>query len=202
MSAKSTVDELKPADLPAATASLAAAFADYPLIRAITTERGRADGCTAFCRMMVNYSLRYGAAYSTAGHDAVACWLEPGREWFSLGRLVRAGALSLAWRLGLRRAGRLEQISRTFDTRRRGHVPGRHWYLNLLGVRPEAQGKGLSRAVVEPVFALADRGRLPCYLETQHEGNLAIYERLGFELKGVSELTATLRNWEMVRLPR
>ena len=63
------------------------------------------------------------------------------------------------------------------------------------------QGKGLSRAVFGPVFAAADRARVPVYLETAAPPNVAIYRRLGFELVGESELTGGLPNWEMVRRP-
>jgi GNAT superfamily N-acetyltransferase len=82
------------------------------------------------------------------------------------------------------------------------HVPGPHWYVPLLGVRPEAQGKGLSRTVMRPVFEAADRDRVPVYLETMTEGNVAIYQKLGFDLRGHRELTGGLPNWEMVRQPQ
>jgi GNAT superfamily N-acetyltransferase len=72
----------------------------------------------------------------------------------------------------------------------------------LLGVRPEAQGKGLSRAVLEPVFAAADRDRVPVYLETIPEANVAIYQKLGFEQVGYSDLAGGLPNWELRRDPR
>jgi GNAT superfamily N-acetyltransferase len=78
----------------------------------------------------------------------------------------------------------------------------RHWYLHLLGVRPEAQGRGLSRAVMEPIFALANKQSVPIYLETMPEANVPIYRRLGFDLVGRSDLHGGLPNWEMVRLPQ
>jgi len=55
--------------------------------------------------------------------------------------------------------------------------------------------------VFGPVFTAADRDRVPVYLETMTEPNVAIYTRLGFELVGKSELTGGLPNWEMVRKP-
>ena len=76
-----------------------------------------------------------------------------------------------------------------------------HWYLHLLGVRPEAQGQGLSRKVLKPMFDLADQKKVPIYLETMPEENVPVYQKLGFELLGRSELHGGLSNWEMARQP-
>jgi GNAT superfamily N-acetyltransferase len=90
-----------------------------------------------------------------------------------------------------------------FDARREKHMGDRpHWYLHLLGVRPEAQGRGLSRAVLTPMFARADEKKVPIFLETMPQANVPIYEKLGFVLVGRGELHGGLANWEMVREPR
>jgi|GEM_PF-3741560 len=60
----------------------------------------------------------------------------------------------------------------------------------------------VSRAVLQPVFEAADRDRLPIYLETVPEVNVAIYKKLGFELRGHRTLAGGLANWELVREPR
>jgi RimJ/RimL family protein N-acetyltransferase len=96
----------------------------------------------------------------------------------------------------------LARIERELDAARIAHVPGPHWYIPLLGVRPEVQGRGLSRAVLQPVFDGADRDKVPVYLETASEVNVAVYKKLGFELRGHRKLSGDLDNWEMVREPR
>jgi GNAT superfamily N-acetyltransferase len=103
--------------------------------------------------------------------------------------------------MGRRAIRLLRQLESEFDAARVKHVPGPHWYVPLLGVRPEVQGKGLSRGVLRPVFEAADRDRVPVYLETATESNVAIYKRFGFELRAHRELTGGLPNWEMVRPP-
>lgn len=202
MSSPVAVDVLTAADVPAAARTLAAAFADYPLIRAIArSPSGRPRACAAFCRMIAAYCTREGTAYATADRTAVACWLPPGRDRLALPGLIRCGALSLAWELGLRGGILLERLGRRFEALRRGHVPGPHWYLVLLGVHPSARGRGLSRVVLRPVFGVADRDRLPCYLETQDEVDVPIYRRFGFEVAGERRVPGGLRNWEMRRPP-
>ena len=67
-------------------------------------------------------------------------------------------------------------------------VPFPHWYLQIIGVAPEHQGKGFSSQLMRPMLARFDREGLPCYLETQTEKNVAIYRRFGFRViyNGVS----------------
>lgn len=188
----------------AAVAALTAAFADYDMLRALCPDaRSRARVVPAFARMLYRISARTGKAFATAGFAAVACGLPPGSEWPSEWDYLRAGAPSVMWRLGLRAGWRFLKLGPAFDAARAKHMGGRpHWYLHLLGVRPEAQGKGLSRAVLRPMFDAADGDRVPIFLETATETNVAIYKRMGFELLGFTELPGGIPNWEMAREPR
>lgn len=199
---RAAIDLLTATDVPIATDTLAAAFVDYPLTRAIApSPASRPRACAAFCRMLTRYCVAEGTAYATADRLGVACWLPPGRDRLTMGGLLRCGALSLAWELGLRGGILLERLGRKFEALRRRHVPGPHWYLVLLGVHPSARGRGLSRAVLQPVFDVADRDRVPCYLETQDAADVPIYRRFGFTVTGEGRLPGGLRNWEMRRLP-
>lgn len=63
-------------------------------------------------------------------------------------------------------------------------VDGPHWYLMAIGTRPDLQGTGLGSALVELGTAQADTARIPCYLETGTESNIALYRKRGFEVTG------------------
>jgi GNAT superfamily N-acetyltransferase len=194
------IDRLTRTDVPAAVESLAAAFANYPLLAALCPNAKRRPRVVdAFCRYVVRMSLQCESAYATADRAAVVCAWPPGREWPSRWTSLRTGFFAVLWQLGWRSSRWLYQIENEFDESRLKHVPGPHWYVPLLGVRPDAQGRGLSRAVLRPVFEAADRDRVPIYLETMTEANVPIYKRLGFELCGHRELTGGLPNWELVR---
>ena len=52
-----------------------------------------------------------------------------------------------------------------------------HWYILVIGVSPEAQGKGVGRKLIEAAIAIA--GDMPMYLDC-HNGNVPFYEKLGF----------------------
>jgi hypothetical protein len=187
-----------------AVASLAAAFADYQLLTSLCPDAARRKWVAhAFCRFLYRTCVRRGVVYATADRAAVACLLPPGSEWPGEWDYVRAGVLSVAWRLGWRPGLWFLRLGPWFDAARHQHMGDRpHWYLHLLGVRPEMQGKGLSRAVLRPAFDAADRDRVPVYLETMPEANVPMYEKLGFALLGTTAFPGGLPNREMRRDPR
>lgn len=197
------VERLTRRDERAATASLSAAFANYELLTALCPDPGRRPLVTwAYSRLLFRMAAVAGSAFGTADRAAVACALPPGREWPSLWEFLSSGAVSLSVRLRPRAALWLMRLGAAFDVARERHLGERpHWYVHLLGVRPEAQGKGLSRAALKPIFEAADRAGLPVYLETMPEANVPIYRRLGFELVGFRELPGGLPNYELVREP-
>ncbi|KAK5085160.1 hypothetical protein LTR05_004439 [Lithohypha guttulata] len=58
-----------------------------------------------------------------------------------------------------------------------------YYFVNIVTVAPEAQGKGIGRQLFEVVTEEADREERRCYLESSRwEPNVRIYERLGFEV--------------------
>ena len=200
MSEPPRIDRLTRADEREAVAALAAAFVEYPLLVFLCPDTNHRPRVTeAFCRFLFRTAVLCDGAYGTDDRAAVVCSWPLGSEWSSVWRSLRAGGLSFAWRMGFRATRLITKLEIELDAARKSHVPGPHCYVPLLGVRPESQGKGLSRAVMRPVFEAADRERVPVYLETVPETNVAIYKALGFELRGHRELTGGLTNWELVR---
>lgn len=57
-----------------------------------------------------------------------------------------------------------------------------HYYLEILGVAPQYRGQGFASKLLRPVLEHADANRRKCYLETQSQENVALYEHFGFEV--------------------
>lgn len=58
-----------------------------------------------------------------------------------------------------------------------------YYFCNIVTVLPEAQGKGVGRALMEEVLEKADEEGKKCYLESSRDvPNVAIYEKFGFRL--------------------
>jgi ribosomal protein S18 acetylase RimI-like enzyme len=77
------------------------------------------------------------------------------------------------------------------------------WYLSILGVSPNAQGKGVGRSLVEPVLTEVDREKVTSYLETFNQRALTFYNRLGFlEVASHVEPITNQTYWILVRQPQ
>jgi len=62
------------------------------------------------------------------------------------------------------------------------HVPDDVTFLDMVGVDPDHQGRGIGRALVEVGLAHADARGSAAFLETGTERNVGYYERFGFRV--------------------
>ena len=82
------------------------------------------------------------------------------------------------------------------------HPSAPHWYLNVLGTRPERQGEGLGARVLAGVLATCDADGVPAYLESSNPANIPFYRRQGFETSGEIVLPEGPSLYPMWRDPR
>ena len=82
------------------------------------------------------------------------------------------------------------------------HPAEAHWYLPLIGVDPAHQGKGLGSILMRHATERFDRDGALAYLESSNPGNVALYERHGFEVLGRIRAGASPVITPMLRKPR
>ena len=78
-----------------------------------------------------------------------------------------------------------------------------HWYLAIMGVDPQWQGRGIGSMLMQPALETLDAQRTPAYLEASTRRSRALYERHGFVVTGEFNLPSggpTL--WQMWREPQ
>ncbi|PIE33562.1 hypothetical protein CSA56_10600 [candidate division KSB3 bacterium] len=74
------------------------------------------------------------------------------------------------------------------------------WYLSIIGILPEFQGRGLGVELVDNILRKTDRLQVSTYLETFTPRNMSFYERLGYQVAGeIHEPTTDATYWIMVR---
>lgn len=142
-----------------------------------------------------------GVAEEVADMTGVALWLPPGRE-MGLLAMVRSGLAMPRFVMSLPRQDRKRMMAslRQVGERRTALMPDPHWYVVAIGVDPEFQGRGLGSVLMRHGIARADGDSKPIYLETETEGNVAFYRRLGFDV--IEEFTLEgldIVMWLMVR---
>lgn len=150
-------------------------FADDPVNRFVFgTPRAILSGMRVMAREIY---LKRGFAH-LHGDDGSTLWLPPGVDGafstltllkFAAGQMRHGtkGALQRGQELGARMAAH--------------HPKAPHLYLFAITTRKHARGKGIGKALLDPVLAYADRENLPVYLENSNPVNTGFYRSRGFE---------------------
>ena len=131
----------------------------------------------------LRFGIIYGEVYASSSEiEGLAAWFTPGKSDMTNFRMIRAGGMSLSRDMGKDIIARMNMIGEYTSRMRKQHVLEPHWHLFPIAVDPEFQGKGHASTLMKPMLArIADEG-LSCYLETQNEKNVSLYEHFGFEV--------------------
>lgn len=200
-----TVERLAPPDLPRIVSALSEAFVDYPVMRYVL---GSTGDYAARLRALVTFFVQ---ARIFRDETLLGVWgARPGEL---------AGA-ALVSRPGSEASDELDRVrERTWERLGReararyetfGEVAGRfsvdadHLHLNIIGVRPEAQGSRVGRALLDAVHDLSasDRTSTGVTLNTEDESNLPLYEHFGYEVIGSASVADAFTTWAMYRPDR
>ena len=100
-------------------------------------------------------------------------WLPPGvhPDGEALEKLLRETA----------EPAHLDDLLATFAKMDEWHPDEPVWYLPMIGVDPNAQGRGIGAALLRHGLARADESGVAAYLESSNPRNIPLYERHGFE---------------------
>ncbi|HKF80280.1 MAG TPA: GNAT family N-acetyltransferase [Thermoleophilaceae bacterium] len=196
-----SVRQLRPDDHEAVIRAVGRAFYDDPVFSFLLPDdvrraRQLERGFDYFARRIW---LPHEESYTTDSAVGGAFWLPPGEWHLSLLKQLTMMPGLIA-RIGPRDMPRL---LRTLSLIEAKHPREAHFYLPVIGVAPEWQGKGLGTALLRVVLDRCDRDGLPAYLEASSERNRACYERNGFEVR--EELRVPGGGppiWPMWRAPR
>ena len=185
-----------------ATGVLARAFHDYPLfVYLIPDGSERKNKLHYILESFVRYGVFYGEVYATSPNlEGVAVWWPPQPTVSIPWRMVRSGMLSVLLKFGKNIVARLFLVTYHMSRIHRRHAPPRYWSLHIIGVNPDLQGKGYAAALLRPMLARIDREQLPCYLDTEDEKNVPLYQHYGFKICEEAIIPRTeVRLWAMLR---
>jgi ribosomal protein S18 acetylase RimI-like enzyme len=164
-----------PGDAPQAISTIVAAFITDPFARFVwPSAHAYLRSCPDFVREFAGGSFEHDSAYVSADFCGAALWLPPDvhPNGDALEKIVRdttpPGHLNDALVV-------LEQMDQSHP-----HEP--HWYLPVIGVEPNARGRGVGGMLMGRAVARCDEEGLPAYLESTNPQNISLYERHGFEI--------------------
>ena len=183
---------------------LARAFQDDPIIAyAYTDDEDVITRLPYLYEFMLRYYLRYAQGYATSNQlEGVAVWQRYAKDTLNMSfwQLLISGAIWPAFRMGTKAGKRMQTFFKYAENKHRELVPSPHWYLVVIGVDPQFQGKGYASRLLSSMLSKIDEEGLPCYLETEKEKNVALYQHFSFKVVDeyiVPETTVKL--WAMLR---
>jgi ribosomal protein S18 acetylase RimI-like enzyme len=178
------IDPLGAADAAAAGRLLAASHRDYPAFRVEFPDPG--------VRNRVLIPFQTAAARDAAVHGSlvgaflddhlagVALWQPPGR--FPLTPLRKARMTPALLRAAIAAPRAFRQFARSGAALEQAFPDEPVWYLQALGVHPDAQRRGVGAALLSAGLAVVDADHAACHLHTSDPVNVGYYQRWGFKL--------------------
>jgi ribosomal protein S18 acetylase RimI-like enzyme len=167
-----------------AAAMLTRAFFDDPkLIHLLPDITAKKELSRYLFEFELQYGMNYGDVYTTSPSvEGVAVWLPSSKSEVTFWRAFRSGGMRLQNQLGKTVMDRLMSFSQAIDNLHKKHAPYRHYYLFFIGVDPAYQKKRVASRLITPLIGWLDMQKLPCYLNTQNEKNIGLYEHFGFRV--------------------
>jgi len=193
---------LTKAEVKPAAGLMARAFQDYPLSAYfIPDDSMRRRKQVLMFQSLVRQGVTCGEAYATSAKlEGVAVWFRSDTRRGTFWSNILSGHFLFPILLGSGTVSRQKAYGEYATSVRKRQAPFPHWHLQLLGIDPVYQGKGYASVLLKSVFERIDKEGLPCFLETQAEKNVALYEHLGFRVVEVGTVPGSdVQSWAMLR---
>jgi ribosomal protein S18 acetylase RimI-like enzyme len=166
------------ADRDAVADTLTRAFFDDPVMAWVFEDANtRLEKLRTWMELNFDAAIGCGHLYTVEGRGSVAVWSPPDVDIFDDPWGPRAARL-LVELIGEAAEPKLAGLIEM--TNHHPAVP--HFYLMLLGTRPEGQGQGLGGSLLGSILERCDAQGLIVHLESSNPSNIPFYERHGFEV--------------------
>jgi len=132
--------------------------------------------------LRIDYS--YSRAFITSSRlEGIAVWMHSDK-WKTrpFWRIITSGAIWLVKKIGIGPLRKIQAYDKYIGKKHEEIIPRKHWYLAVLAVDPQHQGKGYGSKLLKGMLSEIDGEGLPCYVETDGEKNVSIYRHFGFEV--------------------
>jgi ribosomal protein S18 acetylase RimI-like enzyme len=185
------------ADVPRIASTLALAFIDDPVFRwAYPDDTRRREVLPGVFSVFTKAFQRHDEIYLAGPAAGAALWAPPGQapvdehhaDEFNQ-RLEQAAGAD---------GERFFELAGLVDEH---HPPGSYYYLQLLGVQPESQGRGIGSALLAHMLERCDGEGARAYLDATSPHSKRLYERHGFRASGEFAPEGGPPLWPMWREP-
>ena len=127
---------------------------------------------------VVDQTFRQGEIYLSDDKHGVALWDFERNEKMSLHYIWRN--LTFLFQIGIKSVMRIVKSETHIHNNFREYP--RYCHLHMIGVSPEAQGKGMASTSMNPMLQWMKEKSIPVFLETANLRNVDIYKKKGFQV--------------------
>ena len=189
--------------LKAAGSVLSKAFSQDPVFNYLIPDTNqRLKTLNHYFQHVIKYGLHYGEVYSTPNLECISVWLPPKNSSHTRWKAIKTGALVLPVKVKWKYLALQNKIYKFTDNLHKKLIPYPHWYLSLIGVEPNHQGKGFGQQLLSTAINRIDPEGKPIYLETNNEKNIEIFKRSGFRILQKIIVPGTkIFHWSLLRNP-
>ena len=133
---------------------------------------------------LIRRDYSYSRAFITSPQlEGIAVWMHSDkREERPFWRVLTSGAIWQAIKIGCKALRKMQAYDQYVERKHKELAPHKHWYLAVLAVDPQHQGKGYGSKLLNEMLSNIDEEGLPCYVETEGEKNASMYQHFGFEV--------------------
>ena len=114
--------------------------------------------------------------------DGFAVLMPPGFTSIKSFTFLWNGGFWLLFKHGISCLNRLSNFETFAKDLKKKYTNNEDWYLYLLCVRKNCQGKKISSKLMKPFLNYCKLNKQICYLETNSDSNVPIYEHFGFKV--------------------
>jgi len=117
--------------------------------------------------------------------EGIAVWIHSDKwKKRSFWRMLTSGAIWSVMKIGIKAFRKIQAFDEYIEKKHKELAPNKHWYLAVLAVDPQHQRKGYASRLLNKMLSNIDEEGVLCYLETEGEKNVSMYQNFGFKVVG------------------
>ena len=160
------------------------AYKDYPLHNWFFGGTYNPKGSKLLMEVSLNTMIKNGVIYADSSElNGFAVWMPPKYTGNKTLPFLINGGIKLILNSGLKIIAKLLKYENFAMPLKKKYTNHNDWYLFNLSVKKSAQGKGIASKLLKPMTEFCNSINSICYLETNKDTNVPMYEHFGFKLE-------------------
>lgn len=164
-----------------------------------TDDERRLSFMKSFMKFRLKFGMKHGKVYVTDDLKGLAIWVSPNTKMNFIDMLMLGGISVLLFKCNSEERKRILRFTSFIDKMEKEVIAQPFFHLSPICVAREYQRKGYGKELINIGLEESIKNKVPCYLETQSNINVGIYEKMGFkEMKRETLSESNIENICMV----